>query len=388
MLQSAMSTHPIEAKEILDRVRTIIPKFATRVMEAEEARQIPAVSVQELLDAGIARVLMPLKFGGYELGLDTWFDIVREISRVDTSHGWCASLIIHHAHVVAQFPEAAQQAVWANGPDVAIAASIMPTTQVVPTDGGYIVSGRQSAFASGIGHSSWAVVGGYLDGDDGMREWTLFLIPREKFSIEDTWFTAGMRGTGSNTVITNNVFVPNAHTLKLAELREGSAPGAGNRSPLFQMPFFSYAPLTFVTPMLGAVQGAYDHFREWTRIRKSMTTGTSGVQIRMARAAADLDAAELLLRRALQATRAPDSPKFLARSVRDFARAAEIIVGAIDSLMALCGAAGFAVSNPIQRIWRDVHFASMHISLNADNNYTHFGRTEFNLPRDPTQPFF
>jgi alkylation response protein AidB-like acyl-CoA dehydrogenase len=63
-------------------------------------------------------------------------------------------------------------------------------------------------------------------------------------------------------------------------------------------------------------------------------------------------------------------------------------VAAIDTLMALSGAAGFATSNPIQRAWRDIHFASMHVGVNTENNYAYFGRTEFGLPPDPSQPFF
>jgi hypothetical protein len=82
------------------------------------------------------------------------------------------------------------------------------------------------------------------------------------------------------------------------------------------------------------------------------------------------------------------SPQLLARSVRDFARAAELVVGVIDTLIALSGTAGFATSHPIQRAWRDIHFASMHVSLNTENNYAHFGRTELGFPRDPNQPFF
>jgi alkylation response protein AidB-like acyl-CoA dehydrogenase len=78
----------------------------------------------------------------------------------------------------------------------------------------------------------------------------------------------------------------------------------------------------------------------------------------------------------------------LARSVRDFTRASEFCVSAIDTLMALGGAAGFAETNPIQRAWRDIHFASMHVGLNSDNNYAHFSRMEFGLGRDPTQPFY
>ena len=78
----------------------------------------------------------------------------------------------------------------------------------------------------------------------------------------------------------------------------------------------------------------------------------------------------------------------LARSIRDFARVSEMSVAAIDTLMTLSGTAGFANSQPIQRAWRDIHFASTHVSLNPEINYGHFGRTEFGLPRDPNRPFF
>ena len=74
--------------------------------------------------------------------------------------------------------------------------------------------------------------------------------------------------------------------------------------------------------------------------------------------------------------------------MRDFSRAAELCVGAIDALMAMSGTAGFAASHPILRAWRDIHFAAMHVSLNLEQNFAHFGRTELGVPRDPHQPFF
>ena len=381
-------------QEILDRIRALAPRFGGRAEAAEEARRMPGASVQELLDAGIARILIPPRFGGYGLGVDTWFDVVQEISKADASHGWCASLIIHHPHIVGMFPEEAQQAVWAEGPDVAIAASVLPVTQVIREDGGYRVSGQHSAFASGVGHSSWVIVGGFVP--DGVTPyWAFFLIPPGEYKVRDTWFTAGMRATGSNTIITDNVFVPSTRVLSLSDLRDGKAPGgAVNESPIFSTPFFFYAPLTFATPLLGAAQGAYENFREWTKTRKAVDGASvaekTSIQVRMARAAADLDACELLLRREAQVPHEPEShsSRLLARSVRDFARAAELAVGAIDTLIALSGTAGFATSHPIQRAWRDIHFASMHISLNTENNYAHFGRTELGFARDPNQPFF
>lgn len=394
MQHSPPPAHKSTKQEIVERFRAIAPRLAARAEAAEQARRIPSESVQEMLAAGLARILVPRQFGGYGLDFDAWIDVVLEISKADASHGWCASLIIHHAHVVGQFSEEAQRAVWADGPDVAIAASFAPAAHVMCVEGGYRVSGQHSTFASGVDHSSWVIVGGLVH-EGAAPEWKFFLIPPGEFQIRDTWFMAGMQATGSNTIVTDNVFVPNTRVLSLADLREGNGPGCAlNESPIFHTLFFHYAPLTFVTPMLGAAQGAYQHFREWTKGRRA-ADGTSvaektSVQVRMARAAADLDAVELLIRRASQVPHTPNarSPNLLARSVRDFARASELAVGAIDTIIALCGTAGFAISHPIQRAWRDIHLASMHISLNTETNYAHFGRVELGLGRDPKQPYF
>src|ERR1700759_500457 len=128
--------------EIMDRVRAMAPRFAERAAAAEDARRIPQESVDEILDSGFARILVPQSVGGYGLGFDTWFEVTRELCKADASHGWCASLIIHHNHLIAQYPQAAQKALWANGLDVPVAASFAPAVHAVPVEGGYRVSGK------------------------------------------------------------------------------------------------------------------------------------------------------------------------------------------------------------------------------------------------------
>ena len=97
-------------QEIIDRVRALAPGFRKRAEAAEEARRIPNESARELLAAGIARILVPPRFGGYGLGLDIWFEVAREISKADASHGWCASLIIHHPHIIGMLTAASTRA--------------------------------------------------------------------------------------------------------------------------------------------------------------------------------------------------------------------------------------------------------------------------------------
>jgi 3-hydroxy-9,10-secoandrosta-1,3,5(10)-triene-9,17-dione monooxygenase len=379
---------------VLARVRALVPLIRDNAAAAEEARTLPRQTVDALLAAGISRILIPPRYGGYGLSLDTWFDVVCEIAKGDASHGWCASLIIHHPHYVGHFPEAAQNAIWADGVDCAIAASVQPAGRVTPVAGGYRISG-EFGFASGINHSRWLVVGSIAEGAGG-PEARFFLVRPGEYQVKDTWFTTAMRGTGSNTAVCDDVYVPEEHTLALADLREGNTPGGKlHDNPIYRAPWVSYAPLTFTAPMLGAAQGGYELFREWIKTRKAGRGGTplaelASVQVRLARAAADLDAAELLLRRAVDAAGSPQRPSLeqRGRTMRDCSRAAELCVDVIDTLIGMCGTAGFAASHPIQRAWRDIHFAAMHVALNPEQNFGHFGRGELGLPRDPHLPFY
>jgi len=388
-----MAKQVVTKQEIIDRARAIAPRFAERAAAAEEMRQIPADSVKDILDAGFARILLPADIGGYGLGFDTWFEATRELSKADASQAWCASLVIHHAHLLGHFPEAAQRAVWADGLDVPIAASFAPNAQAIRVDGGYRVSSHGSPFTSGIDFSTWVMLGGLVR-DGGAPEWKLFLVAPGDYTVIDNWFTAGMCATGSKTVVTDNAFVPSDLVLSLSDLRAGTTPGGlVNLGTIFHTPFYYYAPLCFSTPMLGVAQGAYELFRDWTKTRRALdgspVAEKASLQVQMARVAADLDAAELLLRRAAQVPDAPEaySPHLLARSLRDFTRASELSIAAVDTLIGLSGTAGFYKSHPMQRAWRDIHFMSMHIALNTETNFTQYGRLEFGLPPISSRPY-
>src|ERR1700719_2028311 len=111
---NSVKTH----QETLARIRGLTAGIRDGAAAAEEARTVPREAVDALLSAVVTRIRVPPRFGGYGLGLDTWFEVVREIGKADASHAWCASLMIHHPHYIGQFAEDAQQAVWADGLDL------------------------------------------------------------------------------------------------------------------------------------------------------------------------------------------------------------------------------------------------------------------------------
>jgi 3-hydroxy-9,10-secoandrosta-1,3,5(10)-triene-9,17-dione monooxygenase len=265
----------------------------------------------------------------------------------------------------------------------------LPLCEVTEVDGGFRLSGN-SPFASGINHSSWAFVAGFVKTPERPK-WTFFLLPPSDYEVLDTWHTIGMRGTGSNTIVTDDVFVPALRALSMEDLREGTGPGSDtNDVPLYRLPWVSFAPLSFVTPMLGATQGAFEALRDWTRARITKTGAAMAdlptVQLRMSQAAADIDAVELVLRRAVAATLETERPslELRARSMRDFACCGARLREAVDVVAGLAGSAGFAEANSIQRYWRDIHFMSTHISMN-DSSIINWARVELGLGPAPKQ---
>ena len=236
---------------VLARVRALIAGIRDGAAAAEEARTVPRETIDALLTAGIARILIPPRYGGYGLSLDTWFEVVREIGKADASHSWCASLMIHHPHYLSQFPEAAQQAVWADGIDISIAASIQPIGRVAPAEGGYRISG-EFPFASGINHSRWIIVGCMVG-----PEAKFFLVGPKDFKIKDTWFTGAMRATGSNTAVCDDVYVPESHSLALSDVREGKTPGARlHNHPIYRAPWVAPTNCFATGPRPGTPAGA------------------------------------------------------------------------------------------------------------------------------------
>jgi alkylation response protein AidB-like acyl-CoA dehydrogenase len=78
-------------------------------------------------------------------------------------------------------------------------------------EGGYIVN-AQKHFASQSVVGNVLVTTSIYDDPEAGRQVLHFPVPMnaEGVSIQDNWYSLGMRGTGSNTVVLKNVFVPDA----------------------------------------------------------------------------------------------------------------------------------------------------------------------------------
>ncbi len=382
-------------EELVRRARALAPMLRERAQRIEIERRVSNESIEAIVAAGLARILQPRRWGGYEISHDAAFDVAVEIAAACGSTGWCASLLNIHDWWLAGFPEEAQHDVWADSPDRNLAAMVYPTGKAAPADGGYRLSGRWS-FVSGVDYSDWAIVAALVFGPQGPPQPRHFLIPRRDYAIVDTWHNVGMRGTGSNDIVVDDVFVPAHRTIAMDDFREGTTPGSRiNTGPLYRGAMICTFPHALSGPALGIARGAFAAWLDWTREKTATATGEvvsewPHVQMRIAQTEYELDAAEMQLRRNLDVIRhgGPSDPALRSRSFAAYGHAVRGICKAVDTLFEMSGARGMRDENVIQRAWRDVHAISAHVGLNTDLSGQSRGRFLLGLPRDPMVRMF
>jgi alkylation response protein AidB-like acyl-CoA dehydrogenase len=242
------------------------------------------------------------------------------------------------------------------------------------------------------------MIGGLVqrDGEDH-PDMRLYLVPVSDVKQDDTWYCAGLRGSGSITSVLDNVFVPAHRSVSFSTLRDGCSPGSRvNANPIYRAPFIAVHSYALLGPVLGLARCGYADFVQWTRQRYLTYTQLNiaqhvPVQIRVAEIAAEIDAAELLARRAFATARTDYSGMTLETRTllrRDFTFAVRKLRAAMDALVNISGSSGLMEDNSIQRCWRDVQAISSHVVMNWDVPAENFGRMELGLGLNPAYPMF
>jgi len=381
------------ADETLAAVRDLLPALRGRAAEAEAQRKVPAESVKELQQAGVLRLLQPKRYGGREAHPVVFYRAVASVASACGSTGWVTSVLGVHPWHIGLFADEAQRDVWADDQDTLISSSYAPVGRAKAVDGGFRFSGRWS-FSSGCDHATWVLLGGLVVGEDGRpTDYRTFLLPIADYTIEDVWDTVGLRGTGSNDIIVDDVFVPEHRTLSFQRTARCETPGQEhNEGPLFRMPYGTIHPYAITAPLIGMAEGAYESYVGYTRerIRASYVgekaAEDSFAQVRVADAACEIDAAWLQLDRdvseeyALAEAGEPIPLELRLRARRDQVLGSARVISALDKLFESAGGKAINNSTPISRYWRDAHAARVHAANDLERTLVMYGKSEFGVP--------
>ena len=385
-LPAQPSEGPTTTREaVVDRAAALVPVLRERAAQAEQLRQLPPATIADLRAAGLLRVGTPDRFGGVGLDCDAYYAVAAELGRGCGATAWCYAVWSSHNWVIGHFPEAAQAEYFAPGPDTLSSSAFNPAgAHLEPVAGGYRLSGRWD-FSSGCDAASWAMLGAL--GPSGPL-W--LLVPRSDYRIEDTWFVAGLRGTGSKDIRIDDAFVPEYRVADNRLMAEGTTDGWKlHGRPSYRAPLMSLFPFTLAAPAVGMAQGAIETFAEQLRERRGLNGARQDEavanQLRLAEAAAEVDTARLLLthdsREVLDRAARGDRPTVLerARYRRDHAFIARLCVQAVNRLYEAAGGHALYDHNPLQRFHRDVHAASHQVALRWDSLAEQYGRVALGL---------
>ncbi|MBT0773432.1 hydrolase [Kineosporia sp. J2-2] len=358
----SVSVAPPAPADPLAGARQAAAVAARHAQEADAGRRLHPEVVEALDTAGFGAWLVPRRWGGVGGSYAGLTSAVATVGEECASAAWIASLLAYTGRFGGFLPTQGQAELWAEGPSTRVVSSLVSRDAVVRAEpGGWNLSGTWN-YTSGIEYSQWAFVAATVQTGEGTHD-RFFLVPRSAYRIEESWFTVGMRATGSHTLVLEGVSVPEHRSFPLSDLFQGRrATVDDDRSGL---PLFAVNGLTFSAPVIGAARGALLHGgRNLAGGQNRRLAPSDAQRIAFARSAGEIDAAGLLLDRIAAGLDAADerAPQVV-RGSRDASLAVDLSVRAVDQLFRAGGTRAQSEGDPLNRIWRDVNSAASHFVL-------------------------
>ena len=362
--------------DLLATAEDMLPEIRDAADSIDEARRLPDWLARRLADAGFFHLLTGREHGGLAADPVTAAQVIERLSTASPSVGWVTMILATASFwTVRMTPEEVRREIFADvspgqiQPTV-IAGTLVPHGRAVRVEGGWRVSG-QWPFASGCHQATWMPTAAWLHDEDGpvrnadgAPQWRVFHLPASECVILDTWYTSGLRGTGSTDYTMEDVFVADNYVKHHSLLEEAVLPDRRYVYAAFNVPMLSAVAL-------GAARGAVDALTELfggkvDRRNQRLVAGAFDKQADLGIATATVDSARAYLynttARAWELTIAGEElPRELRAAMRlACTHAVTASVDAADRAHRAAGASSIYNSSPIDRLFRDAHAVAAH----------------------------
>ena len=376
----------VHGNELLERVNALLPGIAARAQQVEADRRPHDDTIRELVDADIMRMLVPKRFGGHELGLETLTAVGRALSQSCMSTAWVTAFYLGHNWMLTKFPEKAQKEFFVEKSYTMAPIQPSPTLEIKKVAGGYEVNGR-SSYSSGIMHADWVILA-----KSGGPDARTFVVRKEEIEVDDVWFMSGMSGTGSNDVIAHDLFVPEHRTLDSATLFNTADSIHDNW--VYRMPLLPFIYCEVMGVYVGGLEGATYAYEEIVRKKTRAHIGDKfaerqSVHVNLGEAHARMQGCGALLDRLVAETQSTAQAgtfdiekrlelKLRAGLINDMCRQS------INEMVSLSGTSAFKQDSPLQRSFRDMNTLATHAFTDRQGAYELWGRQRLGF--EPNSP--
>jgi indole-3-acetate monooxygenase len=360
-----------------DAANRLAPRFAERASEVDQDDLFVVENYALLKEAGLIEAGVPQELGGSGAEIPELAEMLRILARACGSTALAFSMHTHqvaipawrwrHQKVAAVEPllkrvAAERLILLSSGGSDWIGGS----GRAEKVEGGYRITARK-VFTSGAEAGSILMTGAVHEAEDGKRSVIHFGAPMKaaEVRIERTWRALGMRGTGSDDVVIENLFVPDAGV--------AFSRTAGEWHPVFH----TIATIAFTliyAVYLGVAESARDIAIDIAKRKPEPDLSLAG------RMETELRAAQLAHHWMLDAVaRNAPSPDTVNEVMIGRALVARHAIAAVELAMELAGGASFYRATGLERRLRDIQGARFH-PLQSGPQARYAGATALGLP--------
>jgi 3-hydroxy-9,10-secoandrosta-1,3,5(10)-triene-9,17-dione monooxygenase len=371
-------------EDLVATAKSMQPYLLEMAPKHERERRLDTAVINKLLAADMFKVAVPRRWGGLCLSAHGMAQVAVELAKGCPSTGWIYCISNSASWVASLAPDAVQEDVFADGVPI-MCSSVNPPGTFTKTDGGYVVNGA-FPYSSGCFNSAWGMFALASKNAEGrFIPAGQFYAPMADTTIQDTWFVAGLKGTGSNTVVFKDAFVPQHRLVPPAP--PGQPPGkkhVGEPSDYFAL--LPHLRSVMLGVLVGIAEAALEVVIGGTSKRGivyttyARQTDSHVVQKEIGEAATMIHTARVLMD---TANRLIDEAALNQRTITYLEQtrnkgetvfATDLLVRAVDKLMYVSGSSGFMESTPLQRYWRDLNVAARHAANVPHVGYEMYGR--------------
>ncbi len=250
----------LDAQAIKANAREIAEEIRDRdlSLEFDKLRKLPEDIVQKLRKGGLFRMNMPRSWGGPEMNPMDQVEVIETLSWGDASVGWCSFIWCDSGIYSGYLDDAVARDLY---PELDMAQSgwVYPGGLGEKVEGGYKLTGRW-IFGSGSNHCDRLAAGFAVSengvpspGLNGQPEWRVAIARPDQYTLHDTWYTMGLKGTGSTDYEAIDLFIPEEHTFAFSD--EPKRPGSIWKQPNHFLRKMSGVPLGVARDAIDRAKG-------------------------------------------------------------------------------------------------------------------------------------
>lgn len=369
----------IDLVQAAESVQELVEAHADK---SEQQRRLPKRLVQGLRDAQLFRMCVPAAYGGPEADVLTLVRAIEAVATADGAAGWCTMIASTTSSMSLFLPPEWAQTIYGD-PKAITGGVYAPNGKATRVDGGWSVTGSWS-WGSGSQHCTW-ITGGTQTDDGGFH---LMFLDAADVTIQDTWYSSGLRGTGSHDFSVDGAFVPDGRSVQPRSQKPTID------CPLAAFPNFSLLASGVAAVSLGIARHAIDELVDLAQGKRPLFSSRTISQIGTSQT--DLARAEALVRsaraflhdelhRAWTTASAGGRVDVATRARIRLAcvNAAEMSAKAVDLAYTMGGGTSVYETSPLQRCLRDAHTATQHLMV-APRMYEPLGKLLFGHDVDAT----